>query len=142
LPSARSLNSLGIAIVAAGLVSERARQPTLADPGRSFDDQVLRLLDPLPAGERLEEDAIEPACGAVIDILDRGRVAQTRIAQTSLEPPILSIGGLMIEKKPEPFGVGQVGHVGIGGETGKRAGHAVQAKRLKLIEGGVGEHGT
>ena len=69
-------------------------------------------------------------------------MAQTRIALASLEPPILPFGGLMVDNKREPFGVGQVGHVGIGGETGKRAGHAVQAKRLKLIEGGVGEHGT
>ena len=47
------------AIVAAGLLSEGASQPTLADTGRPFDDQVLCLLDPAPGDQRLEQCAVE-----------------------------------------------------------------------------------
>ena len=97
------------AVVAAGLVAERAGEPTLADAGRAFDDQVLRLLDPVPAGERLEQGAIEAACGAVVDVLDDGVVAQPGIAQPGLEPPVVAIGGLAVEQQAEPFGMGEVG---------------------------------
>lgn len=119
------------AVIAARLVAERAGQPTLADPCGAFDDHVLRLLDPSPAGEGLEEGAVEPARRAVVDVLDRRLVAQTGIAPTGLEPPILTLGGLMVEKTPEPFGVGQVGRVWIGGEAREGTGHAVQAKPME-----------
>ena len=129
------------AVVAAGLVAKGAGQPALADPGRPFDDQVLRLLDPSPTRERLEEGAVEPACRAVIDVLDRSLMAQAGVAQTSLEPAILPVGCLMVEEQPEPFGLGEIGRFGIGGEADKGAGHAVQAELVKLIEGRVGQQG-
>ena len=62
------------AIVAAGLLSEGASQPTLADTGRPFDDQVLRLVDPAPGDQRLKQCAVEAARGSVVDVLDRSLV--------------------------------------------------------------------
>ena len=41
-----------------------AQASQLSRPGRPFDDQVLRFLDPAPSGEALEQGAIEAACGA------------------------------------------------------------------------------
>jgi len=120
-------------------VAEGAGQPALADPGRPFDDQVLRLLDPSSAGERLEERAVEPTCGAVVDVFDRGLVAQTGIAETRFEAAILPVGRLMVEEQPEPFGLGKLGRFGIGGEADEGPGHAVQAELVKLIECRVGQ---
>jgi hypothetical protein len=44
-------------------VAERASQPAFADAGRPFDDQVLRLVDPAPGDQCLEQGTIEPAGG-------------------------------------------------------------------------------
>ena len=68
-------------VVAAGFVAERTGQPIFPDPGRPFDDQALRFLDPAASGEALELGAIEAACGAVVDILDDGLVTQPGVAQ-------------------------------------------------------------
>jgi hypothetical protein len=48
-------------------VVERAGEPAFADAGRPFDDQVLRLVDPAASDQCLEQCAVEPAGGAVID---------------------------------------------------------------------------
>jgi len=67
------------AIVATSLLTERAGKPTLADPGRPFDDQVLCFLDPAPGDQRLEQRTVKPARGAVIDILDGSLMTQAGI---------------------------------------------------------------
>jgi hypothetical protein len=51
-----------------------ASQPTLADTRWSFDDQVLRLVDPTPGDQRLKQCAVEAAGGSVVDVLDRSLV--------------------------------------------------------------------
>ncbi|GAC1430883.1 MAG: hypothetical protein NVSMB62_28110 [Acidobacteriaceae bacterium] len=48
---------------------ESARQPGLARTGRARDEQILMTLDPLAAGQLLEQAAIETAGGAVVDVL-------------------------------------------------------------------------
>src|SRR5215472_11075896 len=56
-------------IVAAGLVAEGASKPTFADPGRPFDDQVLRLVNPAAGNQGLKQGSVETAGGTVIDVL-------------------------------------------------------------------------
>ena len=51
---------------------EGAGQPGLAGPGRPGDQQVLMAFDPLPAGQLLEQGAIQTAGGAMIDVLRCG----------------------------------------------------------------------
>src|SRR6516162_479440 len=46
------------AVVAASLVTEGTGKPTFADPGRPFDDQVLRLVDPAAGDQGLEQGAV------------------------------------------------------------------------------------
>src|ERR1051325_2180371 len=52
-------------VVAARLVAQRAGEPALADAGRSFDHQVLRLVDPMAGDQCLEQSAVETAGGTV-----------------------------------------------------------------------------
>jgi hypothetical protein len=77
------------AIVAAGFVAEGTGQPaSFCRPGRPFDDQVLRLLD--PGGQRLEQRTVEPAGGTVINVFDRSLVTQPGVAQPCSQPPIVA----------------------------------------------------
>jgi hypothetical protein len=62
-------------------VAKRASKATLANAGGSAQDQIVVRLDPLAAGELLEQGAVEAARGAVIDVLDGGMLAQPGIAQ-------------------------------------------------------------
>ena len=80
-------------------MTERTGQPTLPDPGRALDDQVLRLLDPTPAGEALEQGAIEAACGTVVDILDDGLVAKASVAQPRSQPAVVALGRLTVQQE-------------------------------------------
>ena len=63
------------AIVAAGSVADGAGQPALADAGRTDQDQIVVGVDPVALGEPLEQRAIEPSRGAVVDVLDARLVA-------------------------------------------------------------------
>ena len=60
------------AVVATGLVAERAGEPRFADAGGAFDDEVLRRVDPVAGDQPLEQRAIETAWGTVVDVLDGG----------------------------------------------------------------------
>ena len=66
-------------------------------------------IDPATVGEFLEQRAIEPARGTVIDILDGSLMAQSGIAQAGEQAPVASIANLLIEQQGEPFGMGQRG---------------------------------
>jgi hypothetical protein len=90
-------------------VAERTGQPTFADAGRPFDDQVLRLLDPAPTGKVLEEGAIEAARGAIVDVLDDGLMTQPGVAQPCPQPSIVAFGGFAIEQESQPFGMRELG---------------------------------
>ena len=80
------------AVIAACLVAEGAGEPTFADAGRAADDQIVVGVDPLAAGELLEQGAIEAARGAIIDILDGGLLAQPGIAKPGGELPVVPVG--------------------------------------------------
>jgi hypothetical protein len=66
------------AIVAAGLVAERAGDPSLACPGWSGDEQVVLAGDPIAIDELGEEGPVDAARGAQIDIFDDGKSGATR----------------------------------------------------------------
>jgi hypothetical protein len=94
-------------------------KPTFADPGRPFDDQVLRLVDPAAGDQGLEQGSVETADGTVVDVLDRRLVAQPGIAQPGPQASFIAIGGFAIEEQAEPFGVRQAGACRIGLQLGK-----------------------
>ena len=95
------------AVVAAGLVAEGTGKPTFADAGRAAQDQIVVRVDPLAAGELVEQGAIEAARGAVIDILDDGMVAQPGIAQPGGQALVAAMRHLAIDQQAEPIGMGE-----------------------------------
>ena len=62
-------------------------------------------IDPAALGELLEQRPVEAARGTVVDILDRGLVAQLGVAQAGVQPPVASVAGLAVEQQREPFGM-------------------------------------
>ena len=60
-------------------------------------------IDPTALGEFLEQNAIETAGGAVIDVLDGGLMTQPGIAQPGEQALITPIADLAIEQQAEPF---------------------------------------
>jgi hypothetical protein len=67
----------------------------------------------LAGGEGLEERPIETASGAVIDVLDGGRLAELGVAQAACEAAVISGGDLTIDEETEPIGVRHLGCLGI-----------------------------
>ena len=64
-------------------------------------------IDPTALGEFLEQNAIETAGGAVIDVLDGGLMTQPGIAQPGEQALITPIADLAIEQQAEPFRMSQ-----------------------------------
>ena len=127
------------AIVATGLVAERRGQPTLADAGWTDERQIVVGVDPFALDQLLEQGAVKTAGTAIIDIFDAGLLAQFGDAQPRREALVLSPGCLAIEQKPEPFVMAEAVGFTAGGDFGEGLGHAMQAKGVELIEGGMFE---
>src|SRR5215213_3632507 len=63
-------------VVTAGPMAEGAGQPGFPRAGRAGEQQVLMPLDPLAAGQALEQGTIKAASGVMIDVLGGGLLAQ------------------------------------------------------------------
>jgi hypothetical protein len=98
----------------------------------------LRLVDPLAGGQRLKQRAVEPAGGAVIDILDRSLVAQTGVTQPRPQPPLVTIAYFSVEQQSKPLGVREIGTLWVGLQFGEGTRHAGEAELVHLVEGRTG----
>jgi bifunctional ADP-heptose synthase (sugar kinase/adenylyltransferase) len=58
---------------ACGLMRQGTRQPRLAAAGGAGDEQIARMAQPVAAGQRGDEAAVQRAAGAPVDVLDAGR---------------------------------------------------------------------
>ena len=77
-------------IVAAGFLANGASQPALANAGRTDQGEIVVGVDPIALGELLEQGAIEPTGGAIVDVFDARLLAQLCGAQArrqALVPP-------------------------------------------------------
>jgi hypothetical protein len=128
-------------VVAAGLLAKSAGQPTFADAGWAFQDQVLLGLDPAALGELLEQSAVEAAGSTPVDVLDAGLVAQLGEPQPGLEPAVLSLGDLAVEQQAQPLGRGELAAPRVGLQFFERLRHTGEAELAQLVEGGVDQHG-
>jgi hypothetical protein len=104
--------------------------------------QMLAVADPATSGELLEQRAIEPARRAEVGILDDRALPQSGVAQSSIEPLVLSAGRLAIEQQAEPVLAGDV--VGRRGvlHLDERVGHRGQAEATQAIDQGMDQHGS
>jgi hypothetical protein len=121
-------------------LTEGTSQPAFTDASGPFNDQVLRLVDPLTGGQPMEQRAVETAGSAIINVFDRSLVAQPGITQPRSQPPLITITGFSVEQQAKPFGVREIGALGIGLQLGEGARHASEAELVHLVEGRMGQH--
>ncbi len=69
------------AIVAAGFLADGAGQPAFADAGRPDEREIVVGVDPFACRELLEQRAVEPSGGAIVDVLDARLLTQFGGAQ-------------------------------------------------------------
>jgi hypothetical protein len=81
-------------------------------------------LDPFAGGKLLKQRAIEAARGPVIDVLDKGVMAQSGIAQSGSQALVAPMSDLAIDEQAEPVCMGQRRAVTGGFGFGEGLGHA------------------
>jgi hypothetical protein len=121
-------------------VAEGTSQPTLANAGRTCDQQIAPRSDPFAIGELEEQRTIEPACGAVVDVLDAGLMTQASGAHARLEAFLPSQGDLEVEEQAQPFRVWQCGTLGLALEALEAFCQAIRTELMQQIESGMSEH--
>jgi hypothetical protein len=84
-------------------------------------------VDPAAFCEFVEQRAVEAAWSAVIDILDGGLMAQSRITQAREQPFVSAISALLIEQQAEPFSMAQRSAFAGRFDLGEGLGHAIEA---------------
>jgi len=100
--------------IAAGLLAKRAGKPGLAHAARPGDEQVLALPDPFARGQLAEQIPVEPARGAVVDILDRrADMAQLRRPHSALVALGAAVRCLAVDQQADPLGMAERGGVGL-----------------------------
>ena len=97
-------------------------------------------VDPLAAGELVEQRAVKPARDTVIDVLDDGMMAQPGIAQPGGKALVAAMGNLAIDEETEPIGMGQGCPLAGGFEFGEGLGHAGKPEFGELVEHRMGQH--
>ena len=69
------------AIVAAGLLTDGAGEPTFAHARRADQGEIVVGLDPFALRELLKQGAVQTSGGAIVDILDARLLTQPGGAQ-------------------------------------------------------------
>jgi hypothetical protein len=79
----------------------------------------------------------------MIHVLDASiGLAQLGGPHSGLETAIAAFHRLTIKKQGEPVGMGKFVGLGVSLEIDECAGHALEAKFLELVEGGMVKHGV
>jgi len=128
------------AVVAAGLVAERASNPTFADAGWADDEQILVPCDPLAGNEFLEQRPVEAARGFVVDVLDDSGLAQAGGLEAAFEALVLTLDRLAIDHHGETLLEGERGDIGLAALVFERLCHAGEPECDQAIMGGMGQH--
>ena len=95
---------------AARLVRQRAGQPRLAAAGGAGDQQIARMAQPVAAGQRGDEAAVQRAAGAPVDVLDAGRAdLELGRLEQPLHAPVVAPGDLALHQQGQPLVEAQTG---------------------------------
>src|SRR5664279_334297 len=109
--------------------------------GGAADQQIARMAQPVAAGQRRDESAVERSTGAPVDVLDAGR---TDLEPGCLEKPsdtsVIAPGDLGLHEQREAFVEAQRAGGGAGGLLLDGTDHAVQAQALQLVQGVFVQH--
>jgi hypothetical protein len=128
------------AIVSARRVRQRASDPTFTDAGRTNDDQVLMLIDPVSGSELGEQRLVEPARRLHINVLDDGVLSKTGELQSTDKPLVLAFDRLAVDHQAEPFLEGKGGYIRLPSLFFERLRHADEAERNEPLFGWMREH--
>jgi hypothetical protein len=85
----------------------------------------------------LEQGAVEPARGAVVDVFDAGLLAEFCCAQPGRQPLVASKRRFSIKQQSEPVVAVDPFRLICLCEFGEGLGHSVKAEGVKLVEGGM-----
>jgi len=96
--------------------------------GRPQDQDIVVLLEPLPARQRPDQGAIEAPGRPVVDVLQARRLAQSREAQALGERGVLPVDLLAVDQDAEPLVERQPLAVGLAELLFQGLGHADQAQ--------------
>ena len=107
----------------------------LPTPARADESQIVVGVDPLALGELLEQGAVEPARGAVIDVFDARLLAELCGAQPRRQPLVAPKRSFSIEQQGEPVIAVEIFRLIGLGEFGEGLGHSVKAEGVELVEG-------
>ena len=127
-------------VIAACLVAQRAGDPTLADAGRTGDQQVLLAADPVAVDKLGEEGALDAARRPQIDILDDGSLTQSGELQAGDEPLVVALCDLAVDHEAEPHLEGERCGIGLTQLIIEGLGHAGKPEGGKAFVGVVDEH--
>ncbi len=118
-----------------------ATQPSLAAPSGAGDEHVVRLAQPVAAGQVGDKVTVEAAAGAPVDVLHAGRGDfEPGGLEQALQAAVVPPGDLALHEQREPLIEAQGGGCRAAGLLRQGVDHAVQAQRAQLVEGVFIEH--
>ena len=126
--------------VPARTLDEGRGQPRFPDPGRSRDQQIVVITDPAPRAEAEDRFAIQAARRREVDILERSRVPQLRVAEPLRQAPALACGPLGVDQQAESIFKREFGVLAGAPLLVKRLGHRRQAQGLELLDRRIRQH--
>jgi hypothetical protein len=91
------------AIIATGLLPERAGKPAFAGAGLAGDQEVLTPRDPFAGCELGKQRLIEAARGLRVETFDHGALSQVGVLETQHKPLALALDRFAIDQQTEPF---------------------------------------
>lgn len=96
---------------------------------------------PVARGEVQHEPFVESAPGAIVEVFEGGRLAQLRLVQPCLQPPVVALGCFPVDEQAKPLFEGE--RVDVRGLEllAQCACHAREAEVLEFVEGGMIMHG-
>src|SRR3972149_3637454 len=142
IEQARGTQVEGGQALAASLMCQRATQKRLATAGCAVDEKILMAADPVAGAQARQLRTVKTAASAEVQVLDGSAFLELRELQQASEPPVLAVGDLALDQKPEAIFEGEALGAGLGHLLGERGGHAVELQLVQCIEGGLDKHGS
>jgi hypothetical protein len=99
------------------------------------------LTDPFARCKILKQRAVEVALGAMVDVLDDGRLPALGDLQTPRDATIVAVGRFTIHEQAEPVGVRQLLRLCIVVKFEERVGHGALAYGTQSFGGRMDQQG-
>jgi len=125
----------GAEALPAGLVGQGASQIRLADAGRSGNQAVLVVTDPVAGGQLVDGGAVQASAVAEVDVFDAGVQLEASIAQPVAQRPVFLPRPLTLDELREAVLEAQVSALGRASVLLVGLGHAIEFHGVESVEG-------